>query len=497
MNTYFQYAKRDEEGNKISDDTLIMVYKDNKSGVKRHEIIENPEITFYFANEDSGINKNSYPRLFIEKSKVHPVTTSFSKLKRTLAEVEGEEEFYKQCVREKNRGALNELFKDPRVFSSDMSIEDYYRSLFARKFQNTIGKVSKAYFDIEVDGRWAARDFVQLGECAINAISFLDEKSRTSYQYLLRDSNNPLIAEYEEEITSGRFTEQDIKNFVQNAVGGYKQFKRFHLDEYEFKIIFYDNEIDLISDFFAKVHECDPDFVLSYNGSAFDVPYIIERIKNIGYKPEDIMCNYKWNTKIVNNWVDERNLSDLAERNDFTFISGNPVWIDQMIQYASRRKSKIGSYKSFKLDDIGELVAGVHKLDYSHLTNSVVMLPYVDFKIFSLYNIMDTIVQYCIEQKCQDIEYIFQKAILNDTGYQKVHRQTVYLINRMRKEWYDNLDYIMGNNTNKGNSKLGKFEGALVMDPLKLSDQNKMKMISAIPIDVLENNIDFDQIKVA
>ena len=57
-----------------------------------------------------------------------------------------------------------------------------------------------------------------------------------------------------------------------------------------------------------------------------------------------------------------------------------------MIQYASRRKSKIGSYKSFKLDDIGLKEAKVKKLDYSHITDSVVELPWLDFKTFFLYN---------------------------------------------------------------------------------------------------------------
>ena len=66
--------------------------------------------------------------------------------------------------------------------------------------------------------------------------------------------------------------------------------------------------------------------------------------------PEDIMCDKSWTKKVVKHYIDQRNLSNFAERGDYTFISGNVTWIDQMIQYASRRKSKIGSFKSFKLD---------------------------------------------------------------------------------------------------------------------------------------------------
>ena len=92
-----------------------------------------------------------------------------------------------------------------------------------------------------------------------------------------------------------------------------------------------------------------------------------------------------------------------------------------MIQYASRRKSKIGSYASFKLDDIGLMETGVQKLDYSHITNSVLELPWLDFKTFVLYNIMDTIVQKCIETKTQDLEYIFTKCFTHFTFHLLLH----------------------------------------------------------------------------
>ena len=161
-----------------------------------------------------------------------------------------------------------------------------------------------------------------------------------------------------------------------------------------------------------------------------------------------------------------------------------------MIQYASRRKAKIGSYKSFKLDDIGLKEAGVHKLDYSHLTHSVVELPYVDFKTFVLYNIMDVIVQKCIEEKCHDIEYIFAKCVTNNTVYQKGHRQTVYLVNRMAASWYK-MGYIIGNNGNKDNEKPPKYLGALVGNPDNTNSYSKMSIDNRV-IWVCENLVDYD-----
>jgi hypothetical protein len=80
---------------------------------------------------------------------------------------------------------------------------------------------------------------------------------------------------------------------------------------------------------------------------------------------------------------------------------------------------------------------------------------------------------------------------MNNTSYKKIHRQTVYLINRMNKEW-DKLGYIIGNNVNKWNEKPDKFAGALVGDPLHLSDYSKLK-IDGKPVNIADTGQDYDK----
>ena len=488
LNAY--YHKKDYHSEEDSDDWIAILYKDNETGEKHHKIIKNPTITFYEANNPEEIK---YPHLFIEKDKVHPVTVPYRYMESRMWKDAGREEEYKDLKYSGDYKAIHEIHRDPMFFSSDLTLEDFYREKFAQKYTNNICKVTKAYFDIETDIRFSNEDFVRDGECPINAISLLDEFHKTEVQFLLRNPQNPLIEQYESDYMSGRFTEEDIRDFICQAIGGPKPFKKYHMDEYHFELRFFDDEISLLKAFFGQVYVFDPDFIEGWNSSAFDLNYIIARIIQLGYNPTDIMCDPNWEIKYVINYVDMRNLSELAERGDFTFITCNTVWIDQEIQYASKRKASIGSYKSFKLDDIGELVAHVHKLDYSHITHSIKMLPWVNFKVFSLYNLMDTVVQHCIEQQCNDIEYIFSKAVLNCTSYKKVHRQTVYLINRMRHDWLQDKNYVMGNNVNKyTTARRGKFEGALVMDPLKFGNKNKLKMSNGTPINVVSNCIDFD-----
>lgn len=485
MNCFYQYAMKDENGNRMKD-YLIIVFKDNKTGMKHHKIIYQPDYTFYKTKEDAP----SYNQLFIEKDKVEPVTCKYSSLLKTIATMTGNTEFYMSNIQTGQSRENEKLHTLPEIFASDISIEDYYRKLFGSKYTNNITKLSKAYFDIEVETRYMSGDFVQMGECPINAISFLDEGHKVIHSFLWRDKRNKLVEEFENEMLFNIFTESDIKAFIQDKIGGYKQYKRFHLDEYRIDVQFFDNEIDLLNEFYGTVYAYDPDFVMSWNGSAFDIEYIMARIRELGWEPADIMCDQTWELRQVKNYVDQKNLSNFAERGDYTFISGNPIWIDQMIQYASRRKAKIGSFSSFKLDDIGELTAGVHKLDYSHITSNIAMLPWLDYKTFVLYNIFDVIVEKCIENKCNDMEYIFAKALMNNTSYKKIHRQTVYLINRMNKE-FDKMGYIIGNNVNKWNEQPDKFQGALVGDPTHLTDYSLMK-INSTPIKIAETDQDFD-----
>ena len=487
LNTFYQFPIY-EDGKKKSDDFIVLVYKDNSTGEKHHEIIFRPTYTYYLLNDDQEIP--NYNKLFIEREKVHPIEVKFTDLEKSIAYETDNEEFFKQNIYSQNKQENKKLHTLPQVFFSDTNIEDHYRFKFGMTYKNDVIKLNKGFFDIEVDGKFAVGDFVQMGECEINCVSYLDERQKKVYTFILRNYNNPLIEVFENEISSGAFGLKEIRAFIEDAVGGESNYTKYGMNEFTYDLLFYDNEIELIEDLFRVIHMCDADFVEGWNSSGFDLEYIIARIKELGYDPAEIMCNKTWKVKVVKNFVDERHRSDFAERGDYTFISGNPVFIDQMIQYASRRKSKIGSFASFKLDDIGLLEAGVQKLDYSHITKSVTELPWLDFKTFVLYNIMDTVVQKCIENKTQDLEYIFAKCLVNNTTYKKGHRQTVYLINRMAADWYK-MGYIIGNNSNRSNPKPPKFLGALVHDPTHNNDYSRLK-IGGRAIWICDNLQDYD-----
>lgn len=484
LNTIYVSPKKIAE-KKWDNGYLQVVYKDNVEGKKKKIEIENPEYVYYMSKDEIPVDHNL---LFTHVDNLNRKVVPFRGLEKQIADDTGNTKFFFDNIRNGNRDANKKLHSYPTIFFSDMNLEDNYRWRFSNYYQNNTIPITKSFFDIEADTIDIAGDFPELGEAPINAITIILEQQKKTYTLLLRNSKNPLIEQFEKSINKNTFVE--LKDFIRNKVGGWKNEIRFGLKDMEYEFLFYNEnaEIQLIADLFKLINLYQPDFMLAWN-MRFDIPYIIERIKKLGFRPEDIMCHPDFITKHVSYYTDER-ADIISERGDYAKISSYSTFIDQMNHFAGRRKGR-KEFSKFNLDIIGEQVAKVRKYDYSHITAKIAMLPYLDYKVFVFYNIMDTIVQKCIEKKSNDVEYLFNKCLLSNTRYQKGHRQTVYLINRARKEFYKD-GFILGNNINKFNSKPDeKFPGAFVANINLLSPELKKK-INGRAVNIIDNLNDFD-----
>ena len=488
LNMWYKRPERDQITGKYDDGSMTVVYRDNKTGEKKHQVTKNPKCRFYVAKPDVYLPTNE---LFLEESKLDKVIVPYKDQLRTIAKLTGNEEFFAENIRNRNFRANEELYTHPRIFNADYHLEDHWRAIFAEQYTNTPTEVSKSYFDIEVDGTYAVGDFPEPGECPINALTIIDEKHNKVHTLLLEDPTNPLIEEFKQSISKELFDE--LKAFITEQVGGWKNAVRFGIDKFDYNFHFYkaDEEIKLIQDAFVIINTYKPDFVLAWN-MAFDIPYVIARIKKLGYNPADIMCHPDFKDKVVSYYVDERNYNEYAERGDHAVISSYSIFADQMIQFASRRKGQ-AAFPSYRLDDIGFLIAGVRKVNYHHITHDLTMLPKLNYKLFVFYNIIDTIVQKCIEARVGDIDYIYNKSLVNNTRLDKAHRQTIYLMNRGIKSFRTENDkvYIMGNNVNKFHPSTESFKGAFVANAQKVSDYAKMR-INDIPVMLFPNLVDYD-----
>ena len=479
LNTIYHKPQKDPETGKYGKDSIDIVFKDIDTGEKHVQHIVEPEYTYYMTNDGVPV---SYNKLFIEEYNVHPVVCKYNNLKKDIAEKTGNLQFFFDNLTSGNARRNDELFTIPSIFNADMHIEDYYRFEFDRLYRNEPFNPTKLYFDIEVDTINMRGDFPEMGECPVNAITLVDDINKQVYTLLLENDKNPLIEKFKQM----KNVCEALKEFVREKVGGWKNEIRYGLDKFNYHIIYYTDEIKLIHDAFNVINTIKPDFALAWN-IAFDLPYLIERIRVLGYDPAEIICHNDFKTKECYYFIDKR-ADKFEERGDYAQVSSYTVYLDQLITFASRRKGQ-RAVSSFKLDWIGDKFAGVKKLDYSHITTKISELPYLDYHVFVFYNIMDTIVQLCVEHKVGDVDFVYNKSMNTNTRYSKVHRQTTYLVNRGIKNFRE-MGYIMGCNTNKKNEKVG-FAGAYVADPTLVSDKPKMK-INGRPVNLCDNLDDFD-----
>lgn len=483
LDTIFQRLKDPNTGS--FREVLTIIYKDCDTGYKYFEDIIDPDYEYFIAKPNDRVN---YPRMYIDKRNVDSFKVKHRDLEKDIASRLGLKEFYYENIRNGNMSENKKIHLHPDVFNSDMNIEDHYRYRFDKEYKNEPFIPTKAYFDIEADTIHMVGDFPELGECPINAISLITESEKIIDVFLLRTKGNPQIAEFEKECVSGSIF-GEFQQFLIDYVGE-GLINKYEL-QFNLRFHFYDEdkEIDLISDLFAAINYYKPDFALAWNMS-FDIPYIIERIKNLGFDPKNIMCHPDFRFKCASYYIDERNRNEFEERCDEARIASYTSYQDPMIHFASRRKNE-SKFISYSLDSIGEDIAKMHKLDYKHITTNIAELPYKDYKIFVFYNIIDTIVMKGIEHVAEDINYIFNKCNLNNTRYSKCHRQTVYLTNRGIK-FFNSKGFIMGNNVNKYNPKpTEKFPGAFVADMSKINNYSRFKIYGKF-VDIFDNLIDFD-----
>lgn len=479
LNAVYHKPRKDPETGRYGKDSIDIIFKDMNTGEKKVQHISEPEYTYWMTNEGVPVD---YNKLCIDIKDVHPITCKYNDLKKDIAEKTGNLEFFYDNLKTGNARDNDKLFTIPSVFNADMHIEDFYRFKFNLLYKNEQFKPTKLYFDIETDIKDMKGDFPEPGECPVNAVTLVDDINKKVYTLLLENYDNPLIEEFKKE----KGIPEKLKEFVRENVGGWKNEYRYGLDKFEYKIFFYDEEINLIKDTFNVINTVKPDFAIAWN-IAFDLPYLIQRIINLGYNPEDIVCHKDFKVKECYYYIDKR-ADKFEERGDYAQVSSYTVYIDQLITFASRRKGQ-RSVASFKLDYIGGLFAGVRKLDYSHITTKLAELPYLDYRTFVFYNIMDTIVQLCVEAKVGDIDFAYSKAMVTNTRYAKVHRQTTYLVNRGVRDFRE-MGYILGNNVNKNNPKTG-FPGAFVADPTLVSP-NPRKKINDRATMLCDNLDDFD-----
>lgn len=366
-----------------------------------------------------------------------------------------------------NRGDLNRLHLLNFLHGTNVDIADHYYDRFLsnhspNSFAQT--ELRKAFWDIENDVRLhrAVPDPKQ-ASVPINAITFIypdiDTGRKTLVGYFCEGVEyNPQFEKFfenkqnEQEAFVARF-----KEYIQLKDPTY---------DFDFNLILFREEKDLITAFIDLLHYHKPSFLGAFN-QEYDVQTLIGRLDRLDIGREylahpDVPDLFK----AVYFIKDERAKKKLERRDNWS-IPGYTHFTDSQINYL--RKRKTGKKPSEDLEGVlYDEEIPVEKLNYG--LTSIADLPYVDFDLFMTYSCTDTVGLDMLEIKTSDIDNNYSISIDNRVRFERARSQTTSIecLYRHTLKYDDSYNYILSNNRNKIDPIKEKphIRGALVADPL-------------------------------
>lgn len=353
-------------------DSLEIIYKDLKTGKKKLKILKKPEVEIFFTKpEHRDYNHN---KAFMELDKTYPVMCKYKDIPWMIAKEAGEQyiSWMRELVASGNRRSMNEIYKYRYSFGADMDAESYYRTYWMLEYDNEKPKpLTKGYFDIEVDTIDIV-GFPKDGECPINIITFVNDETKGVYTLMLDNPNNDSMTEFK----------NDIESFIEEA---HELFDPVY-GVLDYHLFLYEDERELITEFFKLTNTLKPDFIMGWNIFGFDIPYILARCRVLGLDPADIIPHPDFFNKVCR-FVKDVNNFDIKNKSDRFELSSYSKYIDHMRLYAATRKGRT-ELRSFSLNFVGKKEIGDEKIDYSENAN-IKTLPYKNYRLFVLYNIKD------------------------------------------------------------------------------------------------------------
>lgn len=484
LNVTHMYPTKQPDG-KWSKHLLLVVYKDLDTGELHKYEFEDPDYEYFMVKDE--VQTIGDHDLFSNLKDCNSYVVPYSKLDKDIAERTNTLTQFKANISNGNRNGNSFVHLLPKVRMSDLKLQSNFLLRFDRAYKNEVFVPTKGYFDIEVDTRKLPEgmEFPRDGVAPVNAISYVNARDKIVNAYILKDDSKSNVEFYNEFSSNHTKVIGELREMLRNHVDSviYER----SLDGLKFSFKFFEDEVGLLYQFFTDVNKDKLDICMAWN-MAFDFPYLYDRLCVLSQDPRAIIPHPDFKNKICTYKLDNFNQVIVA-KNDRYSVASYTTYIDQMYVFAGRRKSDT-SISSFKLDNIGNMVCGVNKLDWSHIGKTFSEFIEKDFKTFIFYCIIDTLVQKCIEDDVGDMEYAIASSIRNCTDLDRIFKQTTSLVNRVAKESY-NDGFILGNNHNINNTKKDKYPGAFVADGLKLNSFSMVK-INNFPVRLFDNLDDYD-----
>lgn len=223
----------------------------------------------------------------------------------------------------------------------------------------------------------------------INAITIVDTKSKHYHCYLLLyDFNMELFG-------IKRTADFDFNTFIAGAQAKMLETLRereYLDDECDLTLYLYNQEEQLLKDFWGRLMAIDPSIISGWNSDFFDYPYLYFRtVKLFGAEDANKMI-----TK----------LGHVTQKGDLISI---PEYANLDLLYAYKPRDEAGlnlgkKQSNYTLDNISDVELTLKKLEYKDENVSLNELYEKDPWWFALYNVADTALTFLLNAKLKHID---------------------------------------------------------------------------------------------
>ena len=506
-----QYIRPNRRENQ--QDLLYIIWKNLDTGEKFLRVVPEPKMDIYFSKPECRdfVHNKNYE--FIDR--LDRVSVKYKDILYAIADDMGPSgrDMIKNAYETRNFQELKKLNLYPYVFASDFDIRAWHRIKWIEKFNNSrIKTLDKGYLDIECDSILVP-GMASPTTCPINTVTLINAKTKQVFTFALmtQEYHSDRSHMTEEELRHDdelremfKSQEKQINDIINDMDGFIDELHERFDDSFgslDYNIRFYHDEKKMLVQIWQLINLWKLDMIAIWN-MAFDIPYMIGRMEYLGLDPAEYMCHPDFPVKKCYFKADTKNFN-VENKSDFFELSSYTIFVDDMVLYAATRKGGT-KLRSYSLDSISQKVLKDKKLNYSEQAN-IKTLPYVNFRLFLIYNIKDVLLQYGIENKVHDMDNYYIGSYENATPYEAVFKQTVKLRN---VQYISFLEHgrIPGNNTNIFNayvtSKVNEnedddddddegFEGALVADPT-FNDYIGLELYGKETNNIFEYVIDMD-----
>ena len=439
------------------DDTYNMKMLNTETGEMTVYREKNPKTDVYILK--NGVPVPSYYKETQPLSDLDTHKVSYKWRAYDCARLLGSGNAFQNAVRNRQM-KQTDIFLDRRLMGSDMDLENItiMKYLDSLGYEEKDGKknyfdlppiknIRKGFYDIETDIMHTNERADQPIICS----TYLDDATKTVEVYAhVREDFKGLIDVMTEEERFKTSTKECLKTLIeQSSLKGKAREKLIpiflkYIEDMKINITWFKEEKDMIEYSWKNmIQDYKPHFLGIFN-AVYDIGQTEMRADKLGIKKHKLFCHPEVGNKYYFNNRKEHPKAAFR-RHDYASEAYTKITDTQINYFGLRPQMNLDS-EAF--NSVLNVEVGFGKLDYSHICDHIRHLPYLDYWVYLMYNIIDTVNMGLLDIKTQDISSLLTRRFMVRTEYKNIFSP----MNCVTNTFYHlekRFGYIMANDVNK------------------------------------------------